>query len=585
MNSAPLLQDRQFLRSRGQGAPLRIGVLLDGFTQPAWVARALALIGQSDFAAVAFAVRHRRAPGPVLPAGRLARWMSILGKPERRRHLLYEKYLQWDESRHAPPPESNPFTPVDCTALFAGLPCLDVQPRGARFIHRFRDEDVAAVRDLAPDVLLRFGFNIIHGPMLSAARHGMWSFHHGDNDVYRGGPAHFWELVEHSPESGVLLQVLSEELDAGVVLSKAVVATAPGLSLLRNRVNPYWLGSSFVLRKLHELHEHGWEKVKARAVPPQPAPKASHIYRRPGNGQMVSFLADGLTRAGRSRLRRASAWDYWRIGWRRSPRPAHAVTPFPAAEFQWLASPRGRFFADPFLLDDPDGGAPWLLYEDLECAVRRGVLRAARLSETGELTGDRVILDTGGHLSYPFAWREPEGYYMIPESAGARRVDLYRADHPGGPWRLEAPLLEDAAGLDTTVWRDHDGRWWMWTCLQGPARSGPELWLFHAPAITGPWTPHPANPVGQHVRHSRPAGAIIVTPAGPLRPVQDNSVRYGYQLHFRLITALSPDDYREEAHSTVAPALWPNLEGVHTYNRLGEWEVIDGIFPGGVPGG
>jgi hypothetical protein len=41
----------------------------------------------------------------------------------------------------------------------------------------------------------------------------VWSYHHGDNEFYRGGPPHFWELYEKAPLSGVILQVLTEELD------------------------------------------------------------------------------------------------------------------------------------------------------------------------------------------------------------------------------------------------------------------------------------------------------------------------------------------------------------------------------------
>ena len=48
--------------------------------------------------------------------------------------------------------------------------------------------------------------------------YGMWSLHHDDNRSYRGGPALFWEIYERNPESGTILQVLTDALDGGKVL-------------------------------------------------------------------------------------------------------------------------------------------------------------------------------------------------------------------------------------------------------------------------------------------------------------------------------------------------------------------------------
>jgi methionyl-tRNA formyltransferase len=129
------------------------------------------------------------------------------------------------------------------------------------FTQRFSQQDLEIVREQKLDVILRFGFNILRGEILSVPRYGIWSYHHGDNAYYRGGPAYFWEIYERHPLSGVILQVLSEELDAGLVLCKANLETQQGVSTVRNRVQPYWTASFFVIRKLHQLHQYGWEQV------------------------------------------------------------------------------------------------------------------------------------------------------------------------------------------------------------------------------------------------------------------------------------------------------------------------------------
>src|SRR6202007_2537062 len=128
------------------------------------------------------------------------------------------------------------------------------EPLGKKFVHRFPDDALEIIRSKDLDVLIRFGFNILHGDILQAARFGVWSYHHGDNEFYRGGPPHFWELYESAPLSGVVLQVLSEELDAGLVLCKSLFATQKTLSVSKNRYAPYWGSTDLVIRKLNELH-------------------------------------------------------------------------------------------------------------------------------------------------------------------------------------------------------------------------------------------------------------------------------------------------------------------------------------------
>ena len=163
-------------------------------------------------------------------------------------------------------------------------------------MHRFPPEALEEIRRHEIDVFFRFGFNILRGDVLKAARYGVWSYHHDDKDFYRGGPALFWEVYEDSPTSGVILQVLNEELDAGQVLMEGIYGTERGMSLVRNRHQPYWAASSFEIQKLNELHKYGWDAVLARAVPNQPYRGGRQIYRRPTNREVAKFVGRGMLR-------------------------------------------------------------------------------------------------------------------------------------------------------------------------------------------------------------------------------------------------------------------------------------------------
>ena len=47
------------------------------------------------------------------------------------------------------------------------------------------------------------------------------------------------------------------------MLGKAQFPTTPGFSVARNRSDPYRGSATLVMQKLHELHQYGWEYLRA----------------------------------------------------------------------------------------------------------------------------------------------------------------------------------------------------------------------------------------------------------------------------------------------------------------------------------
>ncbi len=83
--------------------------------------------------------------------------------------------------------------------------------------HRLPDELVDQVVSDA-DVVVRHGFGILKGRILTEPDHGVLSFHHGDIRRYRGVALGFWNFIEGEPTSGVTLQRLTPELDGGEIV-------------------------------------------------------------------------------------------------------------------------------------------------------------------------------------------------------------------------------------------------------------------------------------------------------------------------------------------------------------------------------
>ena len=100
------------------------------------------------------------------------------------------------------------------------IPLLDCQPIQKISSTIILDKDIETIKNHQLDFILRFGFNIIKGSILTSAKYGIWSFHHDDEMEYRGGPPGFWEWMQDNPRNGVILQHLTESLDKGYILKK-----------------------------------------------------------------------------------------------------------------------------------------------------------------------------------------------------------------------------------------------------------------------------------------------------------------------------------------------------------------------------
>ena len=558
------------LTSTAQRKPLRIGLMLDSLTLPAWAASIVDHIQQSNFARIeSLILNGSEQPPPVHPAPLPLRLWRVLRDKRRRTQILYGLYCKWDAQRY--PIANDPLRSVDCTGKLAACPMLTVIPVAKGFTHRFSPPDLETVRAQQLDVILRFGFNILRGEVLSVPRCGIWSYHHGDNAYYRGGPAYFWEVYEHHPLSGVILQVLSEELDAGQVLSKANLETQQGVSLLRNRVQPYWTASFFVIRKLHQLHQYGWENVLEQSSRSQLVEGRKKLYRTPTNGQMMRFVVDwALRRAIPVRLR-PQTQSYWRVAIRVAQTPLRLEAPDPRG-FQWIKSPKAHYYADPFLFEKE--GKVWLFFEDYSYLDKTGSIGCAEVLPNGAISHPRTVLAPGHHLSYPFVFEHQGEIYMIPESSDDKTVALYRAGSFPDRWSLEKVLFKGVMAVDTTVWVD-DGIFWFFVTVIDPPEAGPQLFLFYADSLTGEWKYHPSNPICSDVRFARGAGRIFSENGRRVRPAQDHSHGYGCACHFMHVLELTKDSYREILVGSIQPDWEKGLTGTHTYNRCGTFEVID----------
>ena len=562
--------DSYYRISNAARAPLRIGLLLDFRHQiPAYVAKIIQDIQASNFARVECLIVRKpavvSAPAPPVNSSPL---MSLrhVSDPQLRKRLLYQLYLRLDQRMK---PTNDPVANVDSRDLLSGIETIEVQPLSGRF----PTEALEKIGSKDLDVILQFGDESLHGDILKAARYGVWSYHHGDPEFYRGGPAHLWELREGSPLSGVVLRVLREDLEDGLVLCKSLFATARTLALSRNRFIPYWGSTEMILRKLNELHQFGWQNILERTVPSAPYKGKRARYAAPSNRDMLRWLGPMLLKKALSPFRRRTV-QHWRIANRVNGTPLYDSGPeSDFSRFRWIDAPKGHYWADPFPFEHAD--KCWVFFEDYSYQERRGSIACAEVSAEGELGSTLLCLENKSrHYSYPHVFRAGSEIFMIPESFDSNRVDLFRCQQFPDQWLREATLLEGKF-VDTTIW-EHEGVWWLATTSADPVPGAGCLLLFYSGSLTGDWRFHPANPISTDIRHMRCAGRVIRTQNRLIRTSQSGAPDYGYSIAFHEITELSRDRYSERPLKTITPEHWPGLTGIHTYNRAGNVEFIDG---------
>jgi hypothetical protein len=228
------------------------------------------------------------------------------------------------------------------------------------------------------------------------------------------------------------------------------------------------------------------------------------------------------------------------------------------------------------------GDTWYMFFEVMNSLSRQGDIGCALSQDGLHWKYQKIVLDEPFHLSYPYVFQWEGQFYMIPESAEANAIRLYRAEDFPYTWAFVANLKEGSYA-DTSIFNSNN-IWWILTCSKPYAHD--ELRLFFADKLTGPWIEHPASPLVQsNPSKARPAGRIIVVDDACIRFAQDDQRTYGKRVLAFRITEINKMKYAELEHegNPILKAQgkdW-NRHGMHHIDiheiSNGEWiAVVDG---------
>jgi hypothetical protein len=538
---------------------LRVGVVLDERDLRRWQATAVSEIEQSGFCSLTVFTSDA--------TGGASAW-RFGGDPftrlrEAGRHWLYRAYELADRRW---------FGRAD--DVLARVPLHRCLGEATRRVHLGGDwssgSQIAAIAAEGLDVVLCLSPEVPVGRLAGCARYGAWSLHAGGLRGRREEPHLFREMSDPDCVAAITLRAHSST-DGERTIYRSLVQ-ADRASLHRSRCEGYRREAHLPARRLRDLHHRGWDFITSSPAyaqgrssePPRPTPT---------NATMLRFLWRLVRGVLRQRLEVWRGEKQWFVAYRRlGPGPAAGAD---SAPLTTIMPPAGRFYADPFLFQRD--GRRFIFFEDYDYSRKVAGICYVEIDERGRHCAPRPALLQDCHLSYPFVFAEGDSVYMLPETAGHRTVELYRATRFPDEWTLDRVLLRDLSARDATLLR-HDGRLWLFVAIDlDGTRPIDELFLFSSDSLRGEWEPHPLNPVVSDVRRARSAGRIFSKDGHLVRPAQDCSRAYGWRLVFNRIETLTATEYREEPIGAIEPAPESGNLRTHSYDSDGTYEVVDGF--------
>ena len=243
---------------------------------------------------------------------------------------------------------------------------------------------------------------------------------------------------------------------------------------------------------------------------------------------------------------------------------------------RWLPAARDlAYTADPF--GYWHRGCLHVFFENFDYRTSHGTIGVHVLDDGFGVRHSRIVLREPWHLSYPFVFAWAGDVWMLPEACASGTQTLYRAEEFPDVWVPHTRIQLDAIPIDATLLQTGE-TWWMFYAPMGSDRERlTHLHIASAPGPTGPWTPHPGNPVHIDPHGARPGGTPFEQDGTVWLPVQDCRQSYGSGLRMLAIQGLAEGRIFATTGPLIAApgAAAPFVTGCHTLSGAGPVTLFD----------
>jgi len=375
------------------------------------------------------------------------------------------------------------------------------------------------------------------------------SFHHGDPEFYRGRPAGFYEIYHYADRIGIMVQIVSNTVDAGevLVLAHAKIIHYSYKQTARN----FYKNSIPLLRKAIINYLEG-KRIEIK--------KLGNNYKLPSNLTVGKFVLKLLKRTMAKIIYGALYEKKWNILRHRfQDLDSISNLSIRGGSFPQIDS-RYSFYADPFFSSDGK-------------KIRLEALNSRNgLGEIIEMNSEDFniedILLVGPHYSYPYSFIDNGLEHMLPEVASH-----------SSPFILAFPfiskskiMLKGLEGLrlvDASIIKK-DGNYYLFSGHLNSAAD--RLYLYFSKELTGPYFAHPRNPIVIDPGSARMAGKLFSVDNKLYRFGQNNCYGYGEKITIMQIEDLSRNNYSE---SRIGEISFNDARGPHTLNIFEGNAILD----------
>ena len=455
--------------------------------------------------------------------------------------------------------------PANITELTKDVPTIFCKPIIKGISTYFEEFDIQEIRNQNLDFILRFGFDIVRGEVLNVARYGIWSFHHDDERIVRGGPPGFWEFMMKIPSNGVILQRLTNALDKGVILKRINFRTI--LHSYKAHLDQLFFGASVLpLQVCNDVINNGG------VLNGEPSNSGAPLFYPPTNFKMIQYFWKSVWRRIMFHLDDLFRQEDWNVGYCET-----TIDDFIACKdrkslnIQWFKKPRKNcYFADPFVIKTKKD--TYIFFEWYSYPKGKADLSVALKSESFEKY--HKLTNFKEHRSYPYMFEYEDNIYCLPEANATKQVVLYRFDEEKLTFEKDTVLLEGFPIVDATLYY-YDNRWFMF--LVNQKNSHTHLEIYYSECLRGPYKPHGNNPVMIDCSKARPAGKIFNCKGKMIRPSQNCTEHYGQSITLEEIELLTENQFVTKEFGNILPIenSYYN-KGIHTLNSDDDIVVFDG---------
>lgn len=237
--------------------------------------------------------------------------------------------------------------------------------------------------------------------------------------------------------------------------------------------------------------------------------------------------------------------------------------------YKWVKSPyKGRWFADPFLLDVTESSYI-VLAEDYEYS--KGYACISRLiidRKSMEISDAKKILDDGSHMSFPVILRKKDGIYVHPENSASGQLKLYKYDQENEKLVFDSVMSDYP--LTDAVTLCQDGESTMFATRFGHNPSGNKLDILNK--VNGRYELAGLCEFDGNI--ARMAGDFFTYNGKLYRPAQDCNERYGGALILQEVEFDGKKLKAVDIRRLTSPH--PKLKlGLHTFNIYKGHIIVD----------